>query len=222
MVQCLLQLIFLPNFFCGRGQTFIFRLPEFLSWRWLYPKCFVQPSILCSKCRVFEKTWLFFFFFFLQDGGCTCPGDVSKAFGKWLFNIILANFIFGILWSPHPFQKKKIYKTFWSKFWFSCIHLVEHAFFLTLFHVWPQVLVLILSWWEACLLAMISLVSKAGPLIIAELDRIFNSYLKEEKFVNIISKFGKSKCFKDSHQQITKFKNSKKFEGFLSYEIFVR
>ena len=42
----------------------------------------------CSK-KNFSFTFFLFFDFFFQDGGCTCPGDVSKAFGKWFFNIIL-------------------------------------------------------------------------------------------------------------------------------------
>ena len=43
------------------------------------------------NCSKFFFFFLFFSFliFFFQDGGCTCPGDVSKAFGKWVFNISL-------------------------------------------------------------------------------------------------------------------------------------
>lgn len=50
--------------------------------------------IPCGLYLIVQKNFfllLFFLFFdfFFQDGGCTCPGDVSKAFGKWFFNIIL-------------------------------------------------------------------------------------------------------------------------------------
>ena len=118
----------------------------------------------CSK--LFFLFLFFSFWFFFQDGGCTCPGDVSKAFGKWVFNIILRK---KIIWfmhlTPHSFPNKKINNLFWSKFLFSYTYYMEPACFITLFHLWPQVLVQILSWWEACLLAMISLVSKAWSLL---------------------------------------------------------
>lgn len=121
----------------------------------------------CSKFfffYFFSLIWFFFPFFF-QDGGCTCPGDVSKAFGKCVFNIILRKIIWSMLLTPHSFPNKKINNLFWSKFLFSYTYYMEPACFITLFHLWPQVLVQILSWWEACLLAMISLVSKAWSLL---------------------------------------------------------
>ena len=122
----------------------------------------------------FSLIWFFFSFFF-QDGGCTCPGDVSKAFGKWVFNIILRKIIWSMLLTPHSFPNKKINNLFWSKFLFSYTYYMEPACFITLFHLWPQVLVQILSWWEACLLAMISLVSKAWSLLSLANDSLKNT-----------------------------------------------
>lgn len=31
-------------------------------------------------------------FVVFQDGGCTCPGDVSKAFGKMVFHFFYGHF----------------------------------------------------------------------------------------------------------------------------------
>ena len=84
-----------------------------------------------------------------------------------------------IIWfmhlTPHSFPNKKINNLFWSKFLFSYTYYMEPACFITLFHVWPQVLVQILSWWEACLLAMISLVSKALSLLSFANDSLKNT-----------------------------------------------
>ena len=63
-------------------------------------------SIPCGLYLIVQKNFfllLFFLFFdfFFQDGGCTCPGDVSKAFGKWFFNIVLRkNYMILALNSP--------------------------------------------------------------------------------------------------------------------------
>lgn len=84
-----------------------------------------------------------------------------------------------IIWfkhlTPHSFPNKKINNLFWSKFLFSYTYYMEPACFITLFHVWPQVLVQILSWWEVCLLAMISLVSKAWSLLSFANDSLKNA-----------------------------------------------
>ena len=77
--------------------------------------------------------------------------------------------------TPHSFPNKKINNLFWSKFLFSYTYYMEPACFITLFHVWPQVLVQILSWWEACLLAMISLVIKALSLLSFANDSLKNT-----------------------------------------------
>ena len=84
-----------------------------------------------------------------------------------------------IIWfmhlTPHSFPNKKINNLFWNKFLFSYTYYIEPACFITLFHVWPQVLVQILSWWGACLLAMISLVSKAWSLLSFANDSLKNT-----------------------------------------------
>ena len=136
--------------------------------------------IPCGLYLIVQKFFfllLFFLFFdfFFQDGGCTCPGDVSKAFGKWFFNIIWEkNYMIHAPNSP-LLSKQEINNLFWSKFLFLYTYYMEPACFITLFHVWPQVLVQILSWWGACLLAMISLVSKAWSLLSFANDSLKNT-----------------------------------------------
>ena len=84
------------------------------------------------------------------------------------------NYMIHALNSP-LLSKQEINNLFWSKFLFSYTYYMEPACFITLFHVWPQVLVQILSWWGACLLAMISLVSKAWSLLSFTNDSLKNT-----------------------------------------------
>ena len=127
--------------------------------------------IPCGLYLIVQKNFflllffLFFDFFFFRMEAVHVPVMSQK---------LLVNGFSTLFWEKKEMihalnspllSKQEINNLFWSKFLFSYTYYMEPACFITLFHLWPQVLVQILSWWEACLLAMISLVSKAWSLL---------------------------------------------------------
>lgn len=129
----------------------------------------------CSK-KIFSFTFfLFFDFFFFRMEAVHVPVMSLRLLVNGFSALFWEKMIWFMHLTPHSFPNKKINNLFWSKFLFSYTYYMEPACFITLFHVWPQVLVQILSWWEVCLLAMISLVSKAWSLLSFANDSLKNT-----------------------------------------------
>lgn len=128
----------------------------------------------CSKFFFFFFFSLFWFFFFRMEA-VHVPVMSQKLLVNGFSTLFWEkNYMIHALNSP-LLSKQEINNLFWSKFLFSYTYYMEPACFITLFHVWPQVLVQILSWWGACLLAMISLVSKAWSLLSFTNDSLKNT-----------------------------------------------
>ena len=128
----------------------------------------------CSK-KFFLLLFFSFLIFFFRMEAVHVPVMSQRLLVNGFSTLFWEKIIWFLHLTPHSFPNKKINNLFWSKFLFSYTYYMEPACFITLFHVWPQVLVQILSWWEVCLLAMISLVSKAWSSLSFANDSLKNT-----------------------------------------------